>query len=81
MYLNGNVILNRSGFLTDPFTVTRLFLGNDQDSVGGDFDIGAQFFGSFTDFRVYNKAKTLSEVTDIMNYICKYLIFKNIQYF
>lgn len=38
-YVNGSEIVKKVGLSKDPVIATRVFIGNDQDSLGGGFEL------------------------------------------
>jgi len=55
--LYGNLTVTATPSQRKPYIATNgLWVGNDQDVIGGAFDINQQFTGYLDEFRIYNKA-------------------------
>ena len=66
IYVDGSLIhtenISSTVVSVDP---NGLWIGGDQDSVGGGFSSGQQFDGLMDDFRIYNHELSASEVSDL----------------
>lgn len=66
---SNNSFLYNNTYGSDPLDVDQggFIIGQEQDSVGGDFDSNQAHEGNIDDIRIYNRALTQSEISDIYN--------------
>lgn len=69
-YIDGVLQKRDDGYSKTSMNIERIFIGNDQDSLGGDFALNNQFFGSFSELRIYDMVKSSMEIESIYNEIC-----------
>lgn len=69
VYVDG-VLANSTNTFNRAMNVEGNIMFNDQDSVLGGYQTTGQYSGGFQDLRVYNVAKSASEVSDIYNAVC-----------
>lgn len=71
VYINGSLINSVSCLDTVLTASGAVILGQEQDSVGGTFDVNKSFNGSIDDLRIYDHALSLNEVKEL--YQAKYI--------
>lgn len=78
IYVNGDLLSSQTSCPVSPISVSSngFILGQEQDSVGGGFEVSQAYIGYLDEFAIWNRALSNSEISEIYNQKNKYVKYK-----